>query len=123
MRQGQSKIKKDLLLSTGETIQISAENLEGDDEIIEEKLQNTWGSNAGAGSDFFHIYRKQKEAENERIHKMELKWKEEKEQREFNERRNNRISAFLKSTLKKSENRRKKKLKQSKQKRVIVVTK
>ncbi|EEA05841.1 uncharacterized protein CMU_015880 [Cryptosporidium muris RN66] len=122
MKQYQSKIRKDLLLSTGETIQISVENL-GDDDIMEEKLQNTCGSNAGAGSDFFHIYRKQKEAENERIHKMELKRKEEKEQKEFDERRSDRISAFLKSTLKKSESRKKKKLKKSKQKRVIAVPK
>ncbi|OII77850.1 hypothetical protein cand_013660 [Cryptosporidium andersoni] len=122
MRQCQSKIRKDLLLSTGETIQVSVENL-GNDDIIEEKLQNTCGSNAGAGSDFFHIYRKQKEAENERIHRMELKWKEEREQKEFNERRSDRILDFLKSTLKKSENRKKKKLKKSKQKQVIVVPK
>ncbi|KAH0473948.1 MAG: hypothetical protein KVP17_000821, partial [Porospora cf. gigantea B] len=52
-----------------------------------EKVSNPAGSTAGAGSDFFHIYRKHRQTELERLKLMEVEDKEDLEQSEFQQRR------------------------------------
>lgn len=48
-----------------------------------EKVNNVWGSTAGAGSDFFHTYRKHREVEMERLKKLDEEFDEQRESREF----------------------------------------
>ena len=52
-----------------------------------EKVSNPAGSTAGAGSDFFHIYRKHRQTELERLKLMEVEDQEDLEQSEFQQRR------------------------------------
>eukprot|EP00923_Selenidium_pygospionis_P012698 GHVN01021666.1.p2 GENE.GHVN01021666.1~~GHVN01021666.1.p2 ORF type:complete len:172 (+),score=33.15 GHVN01021666.1:95-610(+) len=74
-----------------------------------EKVNNVWGSTAGAGSDFFHLYRKQRAVEMERIEKMDADWVEEEEDKKFREKRALLIKANQERTDKNAAKRRKKK--------------
>lgn len=48
-----------------------------------EKVTNVWGSTAGAGSDFFHLYRRHRATEMERVNDLEENYQKQKEQKEF----------------------------------------
>lgn len=48
-----------------------------------ERVNNVWGSTAGAGSDFFHIYRKHRAHEMERLKQLDDDYEKEQEDREF----------------------------------------
>ncbi|GAB65287.1 hypothetical protein PCYB_053050 [Plasmodium cynomolgi strain B] len=70
------------MLSDGRVIKMPVKQEEekekekGKGKIKVDKVPNVWGSSAGAGSDYFDLYRKQRNQENERIELMEKKWKE-----------------------------------------------
>lgn len=51
-----------------------------------EKVNNVWGSTAGAGSDFFHTYRKHRATEMDRLKQLDEEYEDEKEATEFEER-------------------------------------
>lgn len=51
-----------------------------------EKVNNVWGSTAGAGSDFFHIYRKHRATEMQRLKELDEVYENEKEAEEFQRR-------------------------------------
>lgn len=51
-----------------------------------EKVRSAWGSTAGAGSDFFHVYRKQRAREMARLDGLERDWEIEQDTEEFNKR-------------------------------------
>jgi len=74
-----------------------------------EKVVNVWGSTAGAGSDFFHLYRKHRSVEVERLENMEQDWKKEQEDEEFQMRREQNAIECEERTRKRAEKRRKKK--------------
>lgn len=48
-----------------------------------EKVNNVWGSTAGAGSDFFHTYRKHRATEMQRLKQLDEEYEDEKEAEEF----------------------------------------
>lgn len=48
-----------------------------------EKPRSAWGSTAGAGSDFFHVYRKQRAREQLRQENMDKEWTAKEEAAEF----------------------------------------
>ena len=61
-------------LSTGEIVRIPNHNSQADEtnpDLVIDKIHNVWGSTAGAGSDFYSVYRKQKNTELERIEKLD----------------------------------------------------
>lgn len=52
-----------------------------------ERVNNVWGSTAGAGSDFFHIYRKHRAVEIDRLKKLDEEYQRDQEERAFQQRR------------------------------------
>eukprot|EP00401_Gymnodinium_catenatum_P045293 CAMPEP_0117581772 /NCGR_PEP_ID=MMETSP0784-20121206/66030_1 /TAXON_ID=39447 /ORGANISM="" /LENGTH=206 /DNA_ID=CAMNT_0005382155 /DNA_START=66 /DNA_END=683 /DNA_ORIENTATION=+ len=52
-----------------------------------EKVNNTWGSSAGSGSDAFPIYRKHRNHELERLRQMDFDWEQKLEEEEFQAKR------------------------------------
>lgn len=73
-----------------------------------EKVVNVWGSAAGAGSDFFDIYRKYRNIEMHRLDKMEADWKAKIEEEEFTIQREQR-RLELEAKIEKRKERRKRK--------------
>ncbi|CRG93193.1 conserved Plasmodium protein, unknown function [Plasmodium gallinaceum] len=109
----------EIMLSDGRIIKIPIKNEENNKDkekgkIKIEKIPNVWGSSAGAGSDYFDIYRKQRNEENERIELIEKKWKEYTENQIFQNKRKAKIEYIEKKRLKKKNKRliKKNKLKQ-----------
>lgn len=74
-----------------------------------EKVRSAWGSTAGAGSDFFHVYRKQRAREMARQEELEKAWVEEEEFRKFQERRIANFKADEERARKRNEKRKRKK--------------
>ncbi|KAF8821104.1 hypothetical protein IE077_004383 [Cardiosporidium cionae] len=56
-------------------------------EVRIEKVSNVWGSSAGAGSDFFDIYRRHRYTEMDRLQKMDEDWKDEVESKIYQKQR------------------------------------
>lgn len=48
-----------------------------------EKARSAWGSTAGAGSDFFHVYRKQRAREMARQEQLDKDWEEKSKNEKF----------------------------------------
>eukprot|EP00919_Chromeraceae_sp_WS-2016_P055801 GHVR01132519.1.p1 GENE.GHVR01132519.1~~GHVR01132519.1.p1 ORF type:complete len:132 (+),score=43.04 GHVR01132519.1:110-505(+) len=74
-----------------------------------ERVNNVWGSCAGAGSDFFHLYNNTRRNEMERLKKMDEDWEVKVEADEFETRRLQRKELVDNKTLKNSLKRKKKK--------------
>eukprot|EP01055_Gregarina_sp_Pseudo9_P001139 Gregarina_sp_Pseudo_9__1138@NODE_1746_length_1356_cov_14_314351_g1619_i0_p1_GENE_NODE_1746_length_1356_cov_14_314351_g1619_i0NODE_1746_length_1356_cov_14_314351_g1619_i0_p1_ORF_typecomplete_len232_score33_17DUF1168/PF06658_12/2_2e03DUF1168/PF06658_12/4_3e25FbpA/PF05833_11/0_41DUF1179/PF06678_11/1_2_NODE_1746_length_1356_cov_14_314351_g1619_i043738 len=83
-----------------------------------DKVRSAWGSTAGAGSDFFHVYRKQRAREMARQEELEKAWVESEEMRKFQERRLANFKADEERAKKRSEKRKRKKLVQAHRKEV-----
>ncbi|CXI26552.1 conserved protein, unknown function [Plasmodium berghei] len=100
----------EIMLSDGRVIKIPVNKIEeiNKDEkkkVQIEKVPNVWGSSAGAGSDYFDLYRKQRNQENERLELIEKKWKEYTENQIFQQKRNEKIEYMEKKRLKKGNKR------------------
>ncbi|SBS81233.1 conserved protein, unknown function [Plasmodium ovale] len=104
-------VDDEIMLSDGRVIKIpvkrSEENIKEKEKgkIKVEKIPNVWGSSAGAGSDYFDLYRKQRNQENERMELMEKKWKEYTENQIFQCKRKEKIQYIEKKRLKKKNKR------------------
>lgn len=80
-----------VILSSGEVVHIPRKRPAPSDECdhthrLMEKVNNVWGSTAGAGSDFFHTYRKHRAVEMKRLKKLDEEYEEEKEAEGFQKR-------------------------------------
>lgn len=75
-----------------------------------EKSRSAWGSTAGAGSDFFHVYRKQRAREIARQEHMDKDWLEKNSASEFQRQRAEGIQKVLTRQKVKSEKRKRRKL-------------
>eukprot|EP01057_Protomagalhaensia_wolfi_P003340 Protomagalhaensia_wolfi_Nauph_80__3339@NODE_339_length_2756_cov_44_506809_g256_i0_p2_GENE_NODE_339_length_2756_cov_44_506809_g256_i0NODE_339_length_2756_cov_44_506809_g256_i0_p2_ORF_typecomplete_len204_score53_55DUF1168/PF06658_12/2_9e26GAGA_bind/PF06217_12/0_00051AAA_23/PF13476_6/0_049Mucin/PF01456_17/0_31DUF4661/PF15576_6/0_66_NODE_339_length_2756_cov_44_506809_g256_i07251336 len=74
-----------------------------------DKVRSAWGSTAGAGSDFFHVYRKQRAKEMQRQEELERDWTEKEEMRQFQERRLANFLVDQEKAKKRAEKRKRKK--------------
>ncbi|KAH8741840.1 hypothetical protein FG386_002080 [Cryptosporidium ryanae] len=113
-----------ILLSSGVSVDVKVEkkfevNKEEEDERINRysSMRNTTSSVAAAGSNFFHSYRKIRQLEEERLGRMEEEYQKETEKSEFNKQRERRILSCIESTKRKSERRKRKRLKCTKAKK------
>ncbi|KJP89097.1 hypothetical protein AK88_01183 [Plasmodium fragile] len=101
----------EIMLSDGRVIRMPVkqaeekQNEKGKGKIKVDKVPNVWGSSAGAGSDYFDLYRKQRNEENERIELMEKKWKEYTQNQIFQSKRKEKIEYIEKKSLKKKKKR------------------
>eukprot|EP01054_Gregarina_sp_Poly1_P010899 Gregarina_sp_Poly_1__10898@NODE_84_length_15393_cov_100_561529_g72_i0_p6_GENE_NODE_84_length_15393_cov_100_561529_g72_i0NODE_84_length_15393_cov_100_561529_g72_i0_p6_ORF_typecomplete_len245_score51_89DUF1168/PF06658_12/2_1e25AAA_23/PF13476_6/0_0024Coilin_N/PF15862_5/0_024Rrn6/PF10214_9/0_056PHC2_SAM_assoc/PF16616_5/0_17SMC_N/PF02463_19/0_16LCD1/PF09798_9/0_52Mt_ATPsynt_B/PF05405_14/0_83AspBHydro_N/PF05279_11/0_96FlgT_N/PF16548_5/2_5DUF4407/PF14362_6/1_5_NODE_84_length_15393_cov_100_561529_g72_i0 len=73
-----------------------------------DKVRSAWGSTAGAGSDFFHVYRKQRAREMARQEALEKAWQEAEEMRKFQEKRLANFKADEDRAKKRAEKRKRK---------------
>ncbi|ANQ06871.1 Uncharacterized protein PCOAH_00011990 [Plasmodium coatneyi] len=105
----------EIMLSDGRVIRMPVKQAEEKEKekskgkIKVDKVPNVWGSSAGAGSDYFDLYRKQRNQENERIELMEKKWKEYTQNQIFQSKRKEKIEFIEKKSLKKKKKRQMKK--------------
>ncbi|CAD2089190.1 conserved protein, unknown function [Plasmodium vinckei brucechwatti] len=101
----------EIMLSDGRVIKVPVKKTEEINKESEkkkvhiEKIPNVWGSSAGAGSDYFDLYRKQRNQENERLELIEQKWKEYTENQIFQQKRNEKIEYMEKKRLKRGNKR------------------
>lgn len=102
-----------VVVAGGITLSVSKEHSdkveEVDDRVVFDQVQQTWGSSAGAGSDFFHKYRKRRAHELERLEKMDADWDEKMEHRAFQQKRAEGFAEADAKTAKNREKRQKKK--------------
>ncbi|KMZ81933.1 hypothetical protein PVIIG_02982 [Plasmodium vivax India VII] len=97
----------EVMLSDGRVIRMPVKPAEEKEtekskgKIKVDKVPNVWGSSAGAGSDYFDLYRKQRNQENERIELIEKKWKEYTQNQIFQSKRKEKIEYIEKKSLKK----------------------
>eukprot|EP00389_Voromonas_pontica_P000041 GDKH01000064.1.p1 GENE.GDKH01000064.1~~GDKH01000064.1.p1 ORF type:complete len:201 (-),score=31.90 GDKH01000064.1:165-767(-) len=77
----------------------------GSSKVKLEKVSNVWGSCAGAGSDFFHIYRKHRTVELERLKQLDEEWEDKIEQEEYQKRRLERADEVEAKNQRKAEKR------------------
>jgi len=74
-----------------------------------DKVEEPYGSGAGAGSDFFHMYKKQREREIDRIEAMDKAWDTRLVNDQLQETRIARMKISEETTAKKREKRKRKK--------------
>mmetsp|Transcript_100730 Transcript_100730/g.285485 ORF Transcript_100730/g.285485 Transcript_100730/m.285485 type:complete len:191 (-) Transcript_100730:41-613(-) len=74
-----------------------------------EKVNNVWGSCAGSGSDFFPIYRRNRNAELARVNKMEQDWEDREVAEAFQAKREALMSADDEATASRRAKRQKRK--------------
>ena len=121
-----SESKDLILLSSGRYVKIpkAKVNAEEKDEKetrpMLERVNNVWGSTAGAGSDFFHIYRKHRAHEMERLRKLDEDYEREKEEEDFQQRR---LELLKQNSTKSHGKAAKRKLQKKKRKGFKTVTK
>eukprot|EP00644_Phytophthora_capsici_P002174 jgi/Phyca11/17360/fgenesh1_pg.PHYCAscaffold_27_\ len=80
-----------------------------DDKLHVNRVDNVSGSSAGAGSGDFHTYRAARRREMERVAAMEQRYKENKAQREFEDKRKRSADEFDAKMQKRAEKRRRRK--------------
>ncbi|CAA9986973.1 conserved protein, unknown function [Plasmodium knowlesi strain H] len=108
-------VDDEIMLSDGRVIRMPVKQTEEKEKekskgkIKVDKVPNVWGSSAGAGSDYFDLYRKQRNEENERIELMEKRWKEYTQNQIFQSKRKEKIEYIEKKSLKKKRKRQMKK--------------
>ncbi|EUD66937.1 hypothetical protein C922_02521 [Plasmodium inui San Antonio 1] len=101
----------EIMLSDGRVIRMPVKQAEEKEKekskgrIKVDKVPNVCGSSAGAGSDYFDLYRKQRNEENERLELMEKKWKEYTQNQIFQSKRKEKIEFIEKKSLKKKKKR------------------
>ncbi|KAJ1609856.1 hypothetical protein OJ253_1399 [Cryptosporidium canis] len=104
-----------VLLGDGRKVEVQVgkevDKEEDSDEEVLERIRNVGSCSSAASSNFFHSYRRIKQIEEERLRKMEEDYLEEKERSEFSKQREARIMSYMDSTSRKSEKRKKKKVK------------
>lgn len=91
-----------------------ASSLKKEEEVIKprdmfDKVEEPYGSGAGAGSDFFHMYKKQREREIDRIEAMDKAWDTRLENDKLQETRITRMKIAEEKTAKLREKRKRKK--------------
>ncbi|CAD49199.1 hypothetical protein PFAG_00732 [Plasmodium falciparum Santa Lucia] len=100
----------EIMLSDGRIIKMPVKNEEDKKDsdkgkIKIDKVPNVWGSSAGAGSDYFDLYRKQRNEENERMELIEKNWKEYTENQIFQSKRKEKIDYIQKKSEKRKNKR------------------
>jgi len=78
-------------------------------EQVPVRISNTSGSSAGSGSGDFHQYRQMRRREQDRVHRMEIDYHKRMAEREFHQRREERLREAEERTAKKRAHRQKKK--------------
>lgn len=78
-------------------------------EQVPVRISNTSGSSAGSGSGDFHQYRQMRRREQDRVHRMEIDYQKRMGEREFHQRREERLREAEERTAKKRALRQKKK--------------
>lgn len=78
-------------------------------EQVPVRISNTSGSSAGSGSGDFHQYRQMRRREQDRVHRMEIDYQKRTAEREFLQRREERLREAEERTAKKRALRQKKK--------------
>jgi len=72
--------------------------------------KNVWGSTAGAGSDYFHLYKRERDREIARLEKMDKDWDEKEAHLEFQKKRAEGLDKAAAKTAKNREKRQRKKM-------------
>ncbi|KAI4840112.1 hypothetical protein MKS88_001470 [Plasmodium brasilianum] len=105
-------VEDEVMLSDGRIIKMPVKRKEDENEkdkakakLKVEKIPNVWGSSAGAGSDYFDLYRKQRNEENERLEIIEKQWKEYTDNQIFQSKRREKIEYIEKKRQKKKNKR------------------
>ncbi|KYO02854.1 conserved protein, unknown function [Plasmodium gaboni] len=103
-------LEDEIMLSDGRIIKMPVKNEEDKKDsskgkIKIDKVPNVWGSSAGAGSDYFDLYRKQRNEENERMELIEKNWKEYTENQIFQSKRKEKIDYIQRKSEKRKNKR------------------
>jgi hypothetical protein len=78
-----------ILLASGRRITLAKcdqNSTQENKKVLVDRVNNVWGSTAGAGSDFFHIYRKHRTREMERLKQLDEQHELQEEEKEFQQR-------------------------------------
>jgi len=96
-----------ITVSTQSNMQVGEERIRTSD--LFDKVDQPYGSGAGAGSDFYHLYKKQREREINRLEQMDKDHDKRIANKEFHDQRNARFDEMEEKTLKKREKRQRQK--------------